>query len=95
MHWPWIARPVADAVSLQLRFAPAPQLQPVQHVEALVTRGIADLIAESAPDRLRKCDSPPCEEIFVDHSKSGQQRFCGRRCATRLNVAMVRRHKAS
>ena len=95
MHWPWIAHPVTDERSLRVLFVPSPQLQPVQHVEAVVTRGLADLIAEFGPKRLRQCESQPCEEIFVDHSKSGRQRFCGKRCATRFNVAMFRKRQAN
>ncbi len=93
MHWAWIAQPVADGESLRMTFVPSPQLKPVQHVEAVVTRGLADLIAELGPDRLHQCESEPCEEIFVDHSKSGRQRFCSKRCATRFNVAMFRKRK--
>jgi hypothetical protein len=93
MHWPWIARPLAGGKSLRVTFVPSPQLKPVQHVEAVVTRGLADLLAELGPERLHLCESSPCEEIFVDQSKSGRQRFCGKRCATRFNVAMFRKRK--
>jgi hypothetical protein len=93
MHWPWIVRPVADGQSFRMAFVPSPHLKPVQHVEAVVTRGLADLIAELGPDRLHQCESKPCEEIFVDHSKSGRQRFCGKRCATRFNVAVYRKRR--
>jgi hypothetical protein len=97
MHWPWIARPLAreDEHSLRLVFVPSPQLQPVQHIEAVVTRGVADLIVELGPQRLRQCESNPCEEIFADRSKSGRRRFCGKRCATRFNVSMFRKRKAT
>lgn len=95
MHWPWIARPLVDERSFRVAFVPSPHLQPVQHVEAVVTRALADLIAERGPERLRQCDSNPCEEIFADRSKSGRQRFCGKRCATRYNVAMFRKRKAN
>jgi hypothetical protein len=95
MHWPWIARPVADECSFHVLFVPSPHLQPVQHVEAVVTRALADLIAELGPERLRQCESRPCEEIFADRSKSGRRRFCGKRCATRFNVAMLRKRRAN
>lgn len=95
MHWPWIARLPADEHSLRVVFAPSPQLQPVQHIEAVATRGLADLMAEFGPERLRQCDCEPCREFFIDRSKSGRRRFCGRRCATRFNVAMFRKRKAS
>jgi hypothetical protein len=95
MHWPWIAHCLAKECSFRVVFVPSPQLQPVQHIEAVVTRGIADLIAEFGPERLRQCESPPCEEIFIDRSKSRRRRFCGKRCATRFNVAMFRKRQAS
>jgi hypothetical protein len=94
MHWPWIARPIAER-SFHVLFVPSPHLQPAQHVEAVVTRALADLIAELGPERLRQCQSRPCEEIFADRSKSGRQRFCGKRCATRFNVAMFRKRRAN
>jgi hypothetical protein len=95
MHWPWIARPVSGERSFRVIFVPSPHLQPIQHVEAVVTRAVADLVAEFGTDRLRQCDSCPCEEIFADRSKSGRRRFCGKRCATRFNVAMLRKRKAN
>lgn len=94
-HRPWIAHSLMDEGSVRLVFAPAPQLKPVQHIEAVVVRGLADLLAGEGAQRLRLCTSRPCEEIFVDRSKSGRQRFCGKRCATRFNVAMFRKRKAS
>ena len=93
-HWAWIAQPSAQGESLRVRFVPSPHLKPVHYVEAVVTRGLADLIAELGPHRLRQCESPPCEEIFLDRSKSGRRRFCGKRCATRFNVATFRKRKA-
>ena len=92
-HWPWVAQAVADSKSFRVIFVPSPQLKPVQHVEAVVTRAFADLVAELGPERLHQCQSHPCEEIFADRSKSGRQRFCGKRCATRFNVAMFRKRK--
>lgn len=94
-HWPWIAHPVQDGKSFRVLFVPSPQLKVAQHVEAVVTRGLADLVATLGPRRLRQCEAPPCAEIFADHSKPGRQRFCSKRCATRFNVALFRkRHPA-
>ncbi|MGE0007617.1 MAG: CGNR zinc finger domain-containing protein [Parvibaculaceae bacterium] len=95
MHWTWIAQSAAEGNSLRLVYAPSPRLRPVQQVEAMATRGIGDLIAGLGPHRLRQCPSRPCEEIFADRSKSGRRRFCGKRCATRYNVAMFRKRKAT
>lgn len=94
-HWPWIARPVQDGNSFRVLFVPSPQLKAAQHIEAVVTRGLADLVAALGPRRLRQCEAPPCQEFFADHSKSGRQRFCGKRCATRYNVALFRKRHAS
>lgn len=93
-HWPWIARPVQDGQFFRVVFVPSPQLKAAQHVEAVVTRGLADLIAELGPKRLHQCEAPPCAEFFADHSKPGRQRFCSKRCATRYNVALFRKRHA-
>lgn len=95
MHWPWIAHPVADQQSFRVLFVPSPQLQPVQRVEAVVTRGLADLLAEFGPGRLRQCESHPCEEIFIDQSKSGDRHFCHKGCAARFDISLSRQRKAN
>lgn len=94
-HWPWIAHPVDDGKSFRVLFVPSPHLKPAQHIEAVVTRGLADLVAELGRKRLHRCEAPPCQEFFADHSKPGRQRFCSKRCATRYNVALFRRRHAS
>lgn len=94
-HWPWIARPIQDGKSFRVIFVPSPQLKVAQHIEAVVTRGLADLVAELGPKRLHQCEALPCQEFFADHSKPGRQRFCSKRCATRFNVALFRKRKAS
>ena len=47
-------------------------------------------LKQGAPERLRVCQSAPCEEIFHDKTKAGRQRFCSKRCGTRFNVAQYR-----
>lgn len=47
-------------------------------------------LRRGVPDRLKVCESAPCEEIFRDGTKSGKQRFCSKRCANRFNVARHR-----
>lgn len=94
-HWPWIARPVQDGQTFRVVFLPSPQLKAAQHIEAVVTRGLADLVAALGPRRLHQCEAPPCREFFADHSKPGRQRFCSKRCATRFNVALFRKRHAS
>ncbi|NDI34480.1 CGNR zinc finger domain-containing protein [Chengkuizengella sediminis] len=45
--------------------------------------------------RLKSCTSSPCEEIFVDYSKNGLQRFCSKKCSTRFHVKKHRQTKNS
>ena len=61
----------------------------VQRLEAWSTIGFLAL-TKHAPDRLRVCQSAPCEEVFQDETKAGRQKFCSKRCNTRFNVAQHR-----
>lgn len=61
----------------------------VRRLEAWSTLGFLAL-AKHVPDRIRVCQSAPCEEIFQDHTKAGRQKFCSKRCNTRFNVAQHR-----
>ncbi|MES0881259.1 CGNR zinc finger domain-containing protein [Roseibium sp. SCP14] len=47
-------------------------------------------LMQGAPERVRVCQSAPCEEVFHDKTKAGRQRFCSKRCGTRFNVAQYR-----
>ncbi|MBT2285062.1 CGNR zinc finger domain-containing protein [Paenibacillus polymyxa] len=44
--------------------------------------------------RLKACASAPCEEMFMDHSKNGLQRFCSKRCSTRYHVKKHRQQNS-
>ncbi|MDQ1138116.1 putative RNA-binding Zn ribbon-like protein [Microbacterium sp. SORGH_AS 1204] len=48
----------------------------------LVTRGM---------NRLSRCAADPCDNVVVDVTRNGRQRYCSVRCANR---AAVRRHRA-
>jgi predicted RNA-binding Zn ribbon-like protein len=43
-------------------------------------------------DRLRTCDNPACQEVFIDRSPTGRRRWCDMR--TCGNQAKVARHRA-
>lgn len=43
-------------------------------------------LTEYGRSRLKACAAAPCEEMFMDHSKNGLQRFCSKRCSTRYHV---------
>lgn len=87
---PWrVADAALGAVSLQ------PEGTAAQRLSAWAALGYFALI-QDVRNRLRVCDSAPCEEIFRDDTKAGQQRFCSKRCANRFNVARHRdRQKSS
>ncbi len=52
----------------------------------------ADLLAETAPSRIRKCES--CVVHFFDTSKKGSRRWCSMNiCGNKLKVAAYQRRK--
>jgi len=74
-----------------LAFRPSPDQPAAPQVLGLALQGLAEELQAAGTARLRQCGSPPCEELFFDRSKRGQQHFCCKRCANRVHVA---RHRA-
>ncbi|MEM7428237.1 MAG: CGNR zinc finger domain-containing protein [Pseudomonadota bacterium] len=93
VRWRGAVRPGED--ELDIVFGPH-EKQPYElRIMALATAALVRLTTEFGPERMRKCQSPPCEMLFVDQSKAGRQRYCSKRCANRVNVAAHRaRQKA-
>lgn len=60
----------------------------VRHAAAL---NLAFILEKFGFERLRVCDSRPCQDVFVDTSKKGVKRFCGSTCSSRFHVAEFRR----
>ncbi len=51
----------------------------------------ADLVRQGEGDRLRRCEAPDCEAVFVDLSKNRSRRYCDTgNCGNRLLVAAYR-----
>jgi predicted RNA-binding Zn ribbon-like protein len=51
----------------------------------------ADLVRVGEADRLRRCDAPGCEAVFVDLSKNRSRRYCDTgNCGNRQHVAAYR-----
>lgn len=73
----------------KLAVVSVPDQSAVKRLMSWSTLGFLAL-AQGAPERLRVCQSAPCEEIFHDRTKAGRQRFCSKRCGTRFNVAQYR-----
>ena len=60
----------------------------VRHAAGL---NLAFILERYGFERLRVCDSRPCQDVFVDTSKKGVKRFCGSTCSSRFHVAEFRR----
>jgi predicted RNA-binding Zn ribbon-like protein len=43
--------------------------------------------------RLGACDDPRCRGVFLDTSRNRSRRYCSDRCASRANVAALRRRQ--
>ncbi len=87
-------RPAPAPFKIGIGFEPSPDTPLGATAPALAAFGLASLISEYGAQRLHICASSPCEEIFVDRSKPGRQRFCGKRCANRHNIAAYRARQA-
>ena len=94
VHWRGAVRPGGD--ELDIVFGPHEEQPYELRIMALATAALVRLTTEFGPERMRKCQSAPCEKLYVDHSKAGRQRYCSKRCANRVNVAAHRaRQRAS
>jgi len=60
--------------------------------------GLAWLVIAGEARRLHTCESPSCQDVFVDLSRNRSRRYCdSRTCGNRLHVAAyrARRHEQS
>jgi predicted RNA-binding Zn ribbon-like protein len=56
--------------------------------------GLAWLIVAGQAPRIRSCQSPTCNDMFVDLSRNSSRRYCSSRtCGNRLHVAAYRARK--
>jgi predicted RNA-binding Zn ribbon-like protein len=56
--------------------------------------GLAWLVVAGEAGRVRSCDSPTCDSVFVDLSRNRSRRYCdSRTCGNRLHVAAYRARK--
>lgn len=63
-------------------------------VTALVAMGLSRLVILDAFDRLRVCDGPDCNRVFIDVSKNGLRRFHDTAtCGNRHHAASYRARK--
>ena len=56
--------------------------------------GLAWLGVAGQAGRVRSCDAPACDAVFVDLSRNRSRRYCdSRTCGNRLHVAAYRARK--
>jgi len=60
-------------------------------LEAVISVGTALHLTERGMHRLGRCAASPCQNVIVDVTRNGRQRYCSVRCANR---DAVRRHRA-
>ncbi|TQR47120.1 CGNR zinc finger domain-containing protein [Paenibacillus popilliae] len=68
------------------------EISVADRISAIGAFTLGRVLVEYGRERLKICASPPCEDIYVDQSKNGQQRFCSKRCSTRFHV---KKHRQS
>ena len=56
-------------------------------VGASLTMSLANVIVDFGGARFGSCGAPRCRRVFVDATRNRNQRFCSKRCATRVHVA--------
>jgi predicted RNA-binding Zn ribbon-like protein len=64
----------------------------LDQARATIASGLAQFLADEAPERLRTCANDGCRFVFVDRSPTGRRRWCDMR--TCGNQAKVARHRA-
>jgi len=56
--------------------------------------GLAWLVVAGQASRIHTCESPSCDEVFVDMSRNRSRRYCdSKTCGNRLHVAAYRARK--
>jgi len=69
---------------------------PLEHrIAAQAGFALADLVRLRETSRLRRCEAPECDAVFVDLSKNRSRRYCDTgNCGNRQHVAAYRERRA-
>ncbi|ROS30021.1 CGNR zinc finger protein [Rathayibacter sp. PhB127] len=62
----------------------------VTRVRSVTTGGLAFFLSWAAGRRMGVCAREHCEQVFIDESRAGRQRYCSARCG---NTDAVARHR--
>ena len=68
---------------------------PLEHrIAAQAGFAVADLVRLGETERLRRCEAPDCDAVFVDLSKNRSRRYCDTgNCGNRQHVAAYRERR--
>ncbi|MCU7821525.1 CGNR zinc finger domain-containing protein [Kitasatospora sp. DSM 101779] len=74
----------------------APHAAIGDHLAAELGMALAFIVMAGERERLRRCEAPDCERVFVDLSRNRSRRYCdSRTCGNRLHVAAYRARQRS
>ena len=76
-----------------LNWSAAPNAGAVDRLRSAVALNLAFLLERFGFGRFHVCDADPCEDVFVDVTRSGARRFCAVSCANRARVALFRQRQ--
>jgi predicted RNA-binding Zn ribbon-like protein len=69
----------------------APSARVASRLAADVGMALAEVLRDDGPARLRRCEAPSCEAVFVDLSRNRSRRYCDTgNCGNRMHVAAYR-----
>ncbi|WP_441247239.1 CGNR zinc finger domain-containing protein [Kitasatospora sp. McL0602] len=74
----------------------APHAALGDHLAAELGMAMAFIVMAGERERLRRCEAPSCDRVFVDLSRNRSRRYCdSRTCGNRLHVAAYRARRRS
>jgi len=69
----------------------APSARVASRLAADVGMALAEVLRDEGAERLRGCEAPGCEAVFVDLSRNRSRRYCDTgNCGNRMHVAAYR-----
>ena len=79
-----------DGHDWHLHWTPA-SARVAQRLGADAAMGLAEVLRDQGAERLRGCEAPDCDAVFVDLSRNRSRRYCDTgNCGNRLHVAAYR-----
>jgi predicted RNA-binding Zn ribbon-like protein len=55
--------------------------------------GLAAMVTRLGTGRFRFCAAPSCQQVFIDTTANGSQRYCSVRCSSRVNLTALRKRR--